>query len=209
VDVVKVLRLAQGQDLVMLMTFYYTGARAGEVFRLKWDDVYLTENKIRLVDHKTKGGGKRERWLPLHSELAKGLLWWLDARPCEAETVFFQTENDLHLGEPFTHRSHFMPKLCRCAGVKPFGFHALRHKSAAIAFSAQGLGAAQMLMGHYRASTTDGYIRSFGQYADRVSAVDALANYGVGVALGDHFQEMAMPQKLRISEAFCKSKLVN
>ncbi|MDR3358177.1 MAG: site-specific integrase [Desulfovibrio sp.] len=205
----KVILLAKGQDLVMLMLFYYTGARAGEVFRLKWDDIDFPGNRIRLIDHKTKGGGKRERWLPLHSELVKALLWWQAERPCRAEPVFFQTENKTHLGEPFTHRSHFMPALCRRAGVKPFGFYSLRHKSATIAFSTQGLGAAQMLMGHYRATTTDGYIKSFGQYADRVTVVDALAGCTVGLALGNHFDEMAMPQKKQSSEAFCKSALVN
>jgi site-specific recombinase XerC len=147
--------------------------------------------------------------LNLTHTTAKALWWWLNARPCQAETVFFQTENALHLGEPFTHRSHFMPKICERARVKPFGFHSLRHKSATIAFSAQGLGAAQMLMGHYRATTTDGYIKSFGQYADRVSVVDALAGHGVGLALGDHFQEMVMPQEIATLGAFCKPELVN
>lgn len=60
-----------------------------------------------------------------------------------------------------------MPRLCRKAGVKPFGFHALRHKAAAITFTAGGLAVAQTLMGHSRATTTDIYIRSAGLYGDR------------------------------------------
>ena len=57
-----------------------------------------------------------------------------------------------------------MPRLC---GVKPFGFHALRHKSASITFVVGGLSAAQSLMGHYRATTTDRYVRSAGLYGDQ------------------------------------------
>jgi integrase len=209
-DVEKVLNfVTKVQDVVMLMTFFFTGARAGEIFRLKWSDVDLEGSKIRLIDHKTKGGGRRERWLPLHLDLANALAWWKAEQPYKAETVFFQEENRTHYGEPFTHRHHFMPKLCKRAGVKPFGFHALRHKSAAIAFSAQGLNAAQMLMGHYRATTTDRYIRSSGQYIDHMSAVEALAGNRVGLALGDHFQEMVMPPEATTPEAFCKPTLVN
>ena len=50
-----------------------------------------------------------------------------------------------------------MERLCRKAHVKPFGFHAIRHKSAAITFVSSGLNAARVLMGHYRATMTDLY----------------------------------------------------
>ena len=56
-DIIRVLQVAKGQDLVMLLTFYNTGARRGEVFRLTWSDVDLNEKKIRLVDH--KGGAEK------------------------------------------------------------------------------------------------------------------------------------------------------
>lgn len=59
------------------------------------------------------------------------------------------------MGAPFRQRRHFMKDLCKKAGVKPFGFHAIRHKSAAITFGESGLNSAQVLMGHYRATTTD------------------------------------------------------
>jgi integrase len=210
VDVMQVMQCAQGQDLVMLFVFYYTGARANEVFKLLWStDLNLADNKIRLVDHKMHGGGQRERWLPLHPELLKALSWWHDTRPCKVDNVFFQQENDTHKGEPYKHRNRLMPALCKRAGVKPFGFHSLRRKSATIAFSAQGLGAAQMLMGHYRASTTDIYVESWGLYADRVEVVDSLGKNSVGEALGNHFSKMVMPQNLADSEAFCKPAVVN
>ncbi|MBO4684398.1 MAG: hypothetical protein J5600_03600 [Desulfovibrio sp.] len=41
-----------------------------------------------------------------------------------------------------------MPELCKKLGITPFGFHALRHKSAAIANGAEGLQDAQRFLGH-------------------------------------------------------------
>ena len=102
----------------MLMVFYYTGARAGEVFKLQWGDIDFSGNKIRLTDKKTGGKGKRERWLQMHSELAKALAWWQAARPCVADHVFFQIQCHGKMGEPFTHRSHYMPAVCKRLAVK-------------------------------------------------------------------------------------------
>ena len=172
-DVIKVLHQARGQDLVMLLTLFYTGARRGEVFRLTWQDVNLPEGKLRLRDHKTGNGRERVRWLRLHPELVKALSWWNEARPCCVENVFMWTHCDTHLGEPFQQRRHDMRDLRERAGVKPFGFHAIRHKSAAIAFMELGLNAAQILMGHYRATTTDRYIKCravYGSGTDRYSS---------------------------------------
>lgn len=87
-DVIKVLRQAHGQDLVMLLTYYYTGARRGEVFRLLWSDVNFDSGSIRLVDHKGRDGSSRSRWVPMHPELAKALRWWQSVRPCVVDNVF-------------------------------------------------------------------------------------------------------------------------
>jgi integrase len=39
-------------------------------------------------------------------------------------------------GDPFTSRCHFMRRVCQRAGVKVFGFHALRHLSAVLLYKA-------------------------------------------------------------------------
>lgn len=95
-----------------------------------------------------------------------------------------QTHCDGVLGEPFRQKRHFMHALCKRAGVKPFGLHALRHKSAAITFVTSGLNAAQVLMGHYRATTTDRYVRSAGLYTDHSAIMAALGGSGIGQAVG-------------------------
>lgn len=86
-DMIRVLQQAHGQDLVFLLTLYFTGARCGEIFRLTWQDVKFTEGKIRLSDKKTGNGQVRVRWLQMHPELVKALLWWKRARPCRVELI--------------------------------------------------------------------------------------------------------------------------
>lgn len=208
-DVIKVMQQAQGQDLVMLLTYYYTGARRGEVFRLSLSrDLRFDEGLIRLIDHKGKGGKKRTRWAGMHPELAKALKWWIDVRPRQVDNVFMQIQNDACMGLPFRQRNHLMPRLCERAGVKPFGFHALRHKSAAISFIGGGLNAAQILMGHSRATTTDIYIRSAGLYTPPSVIQDVLGASRIAAAADELLKEI-MPLEGRAQEAFCKLEPVN
>ncbi len=208
-DVIRVLQQAHGQDLVMLLTYYFTGARRGEVFRLLWSrDVDLDGARIRLTDHKGKNSGKRIRWIAMHPELVKALTWWREARPREVDNVFMQVQNDTCMGLPFRQRNHLMPKLCERAGVRPFGFHAMRHKSAAVVFVSRGLSDTQILMGHSRATTTDIYVRSAGLYADRSMIPSALGEHVIGQTAA-RLLEMEMPHEMETHEAFCKQEPVN
>jgi integrase len=206
-EVVMVLEQAKGQDLVMLLTFYFTGGRAGEIFRLTWADVDLDGGRIRLADHKGGGGKKRSRWIQMHPELLHALKQWQAARPCRVDNVFMQLQSESEMGKPFTHRSHYMPKVCKRLGIKPFGFHALRHKSAAITFISQGLNAAQTLMGHYRATTTDRYVASAGLYMSQGGILDALGSNEIGQAIGS-LLEKAMPLEEQTQEALCNTEHV-
>ena len=200
-DVIKVFQVATGQDLVMLLTFFYTGARRGEIFRLTWADIDLDAKRIRLTDHKGGLGRKRIRWLSLHPALVEALTWWQENRPCKVENVFMRIDHDCAMGEPFTQRNKLMPVLCERAGVKPFGFHALRHKAASIAFTVSGLNAAQQLMGHSRATTTDIYVRSAGLYSDQDAILSALGESGIGQA-ASMLLEKKMPHGEARHEAF-------
>ncbi|MDR2891559.1 MAG: site-specific integrase [Deltaproteobacteria bacterium] len=221
-DVIKVLQLVQGQDMVFLMAMYFTGARRGELFRLSWGDIDLMDGRIRLIDHKGGGGQERPRWLAMHPELVKVFAWWREARPCAVDNVFMQTQCHSFMGQPYKARTHFMDTLCARAGVKPFGFHAIRHKSAATTFVAKGLNAAQILMGHSRATTTDIYVRSAGLYADQGAILEALSASVIGQAVSGliresecgaeevpHRAEKVMPLKGATSEAFCTQELVH
>jgi len=206
-DVIKVLQQAKGQDLVMLLTLYFTGARRGEVFRLNWQDVNLEDRKVRLTDHKAGNGQERVRWLQMHPELVKALKWWKEARPCQVENVFMQVHCHSSLGQPFKQKRHFMGDLCKKAGVKPFGFHAIRHKSAAITFEESGLNSAQVLMGHYRATTTDAYVKSAGLYTDQSDILAALGGSGIGQMVGN-LLKTKIPQGVMVLEGNCNPELV-
>ena len=54
------------------------------------------------------------------------------------------------------------------------------HKSAAIAYEGSGLNAAQILMGHSRATTTDRYVKSAGLYSNHSEILNALEKSKVG-----------------------------
>ncbi len=179
-DIVKVFDVAKGQDLVILFMLYFTGARKGEVFRLMWDDIDLTNQTIRLKDNKAGNGQGRVRWIHMHPNLVQALMWWEKVRPCKVNNVFMQTHSKSCMGDAFKHRKHFMKRLCSKAGVQPFGFHAIRHKAAAVTFMESGLNAAQTLMGHYRATTTDIYTKSAGLYSDQSDILCALGSSEIG-----------------------------
>jgi len=67
---------------------------------------------------------------------------------------------DLESGKPYTVRQHFMKKLCRKAGVKTFGFHAIRHLTASILAQADvPMVTIQRILRHKNLMTTERYIR--------------------------------------------------
>ena len=100
-----------------------------------------------------------------------------------------------NIGDPFQVRRHFMKNLCRRAGVKPFGFHALRHKAAEIIYLAsESSNEAQILLGHSQASTTNRYLKSAGLYTDKGAIVNAIANSPIGRAATEMLKREMAPK---------------
>lgn len=184
-DFWKIFDLATGQDRVMLLTFLHLGARRGEIFRLTWADVDFGQGRVQLATRKRRDGTLEFDWLPMTSELKTELLWWWENRTFKHEAHLFLCEDKTaftreYLGKPFLYRQHFILKLCERAGVKPFGFHAIRHLTASILFRlGKPVGVIQSILRHKSASTTERYLRSLGLEETR-SALEELAGRGPG-----------------------------
>ncbi len=177
----RVVDAVEGQDRVMLITFMHLGARRGEIFRLCWkEDVDFRAQRVRVMTRKTRDGSEKYNWLPMTDELKRELLWWWENRPRkEAEHVFLNLSDNQFQGQPFKHRDKFMAVACAKAGVKKFGFHAIRHLAASILFrSGQPLSVIQRILRHESPQTTERYLRSLGFDADLENAVKVFEGRG-------------------------------
>ena len=167
-DFWKVYEIAEGQDKVMLLTFLHLAARRGEIFRLTWSDVDFASNRVCLWTRKRTSGTNEFDWLPMTTELRKSLRWWWEHRLIKDHTHVFlcldKTEfTREHSGKPFKYRLHFMHNLCDRAGVKHFGFHAIRHLTASILYKlGYEVAVIQTILRHKSPSTTERYLKSIG-----------------------------------------------
>jgi hypothetical protein len=137
-------------------------------------------------------------------DLHESLRWWEKNRTFPESPYVFVSEAeggfcDEQYGKPFRQRLHFMKTLCGRAGVKPFGFHAIRHLTASILYRiGQPVSVIQALR-HKSPNTTAIYLRSLGLEETR-GALDALADRfqtvsGGQVASGGSAKVTRFPQK--------------
>lgn len=67
------------------------------------------------------------------------------------------------LGKPFTTRRTFMPSSCERAGVKRFGFHAVRRLAARVLYKQRHpVNQLRVILCHQRPTTTTEYLRTLG-----------------------------------------------
>lgn len=167
-DYWEVMAVVQGQDKVMLRAFLHLAARRSEIFNMTWEDVSFGGEQIRLWTCKRKNGTQEYDWLPMTKELKADLLWWWENRPFKrAQNVFVQTfdshSSSHNPGHPFKERRWFMSRMCKKAGVPPFGFHAIRHLSATCLYHAgYDLAVIQAILRHKSPNTTARYLKRLG-----------------------------------------------
>jgi len=78
-------------------------------------------------------------------------------------------------GKPFKVRQHFMEKLCKRSGVKPFGFHGIRHLTASILYyKGYDVSVIQSILRHKSPTTINRYLRKLGLEEASVLTVRAL-----------------------------------
>jgi integrase len=184
-DFWSVMQVAAGQDKVMLTAFLHLAARRGEIFKLKWFDLDFIGGQARLMTKKTRDGSIRVDWIPMTDELKEILLSWKEDRPHKKSEYVFTVLDDspsphFKAGDPYKFRQHVMKRLCKRAGVKHFGFHAIRHLSASILYKAGvSISDIQSILRHQRPTTTDLYLQSLGLELNQTrKAVEVLSNRG-------------------------------
>jgi integrase len=142
------------QDKLMLYCYLQTGARRDELFRLIWADVDFFRKRIRLSWRKNKIGEWRSQWVSVKDDLIEWLLRHQKKSSNLKEQVFVS-----YRCLPYEYRQHWLKKVCEEAGVKPFGFHGIRHLFASIlAGQNVPLVEIQFMLRHTSLATTQRYI---------------------------------------------------
>lgn len=162
-DVLKVLAVTTGVDRVFLECYLQTGARRSEIFKLTWEDVNFESGIITLKTRKTRDGSTKTRTLPMTERLFKELHWWWKNRSFKDEPwVFVDDHPGPHYGKPYIVRRRFLKSFCEQAGIRAFGFHALRRYVASVLSDKYKVGTPtiQKILGHENVSTTDRYVQN-------------------------------------------------
>jgi integrase len=148
--------LAAGPERPFFLTVFYTLGRVGEILRLKWADLDWEREEIRLWTRKRKGGQMEEDWLSLPPDL-QDTLRSLYRRPGRhPEYVFINPKT----GRPFTQRRRLIQGVCRRAGGRIFGFHAIRHMGADwLMNNGEDLRTISRYLRHKSLATTEKYLR--------------------------------------------------
>ncbi len=189
-DILKVLVAANREERIFLNCYLQTGARRSEIFRWTWvEDINFEKREVRLGTRKTRDGSMSYEWLPMNEELYQELWsWWKNRRVKDTPYVFASTSNRYY-GQPFTSRHQFMKGLCKRAGVKPFGFHALRRYVASLLADTHKVSAKtiQRILRHKNVTTTERYIQNINR--DLVAVMNLLSEKGCHQGLSSVSEE--------------------
>lgn len=136
-----------------------TGARVGEILALRNGDINDENPNLWWAIppfHKTQHYGHR-RAVPLDRRCIAIVSPWL--RPFLPEDPIFDIKpNSLYTA---------LQRACKRAGVEPWSAHQVRHRVATTVRQRVGLDAAQVLLGHASARTTERYAHVFPDQAAR------------------------------------------
>ena len=124
-----------------------TGCRSGEVLGLRWEDVALDRDEVRLVDSKTG-----PRVVPLSPAAARVL----EGVPRVAGNPWVIAGSKP--GEPLTHIAYYWYRVRERAGLDDVRLHDLRHSFASRALAlGEDLTMIGKLLGHKKIQTTARY----------------------------------------------------
>lgn len=147
--------------VAILATFLYAGLRKGELLRLRFDHVQLTQGTIRVIDQKTNS----ERIVPIAPELYPILERYVRERRnvfgTEAGSGFFTS---LTTGQAISESTlrRIVARVRRVSGV-PFSMHSLRHSFVTTLLNSNAqIHVVQALAGHAKITTTAMYLKVTG-----------------------------------------------
>jgi integrase len=148
--------LAAGDDRPFLLVIYYTMARLDEILRLRWEDINFENRWIRLWTRKRKGGGWESDLLSVEEGLYE-VLWGLWKKKDHPDWVFLNPDT----GTRYNHRPKLMRGICKRAGVRDFGFYAIRHFVASYLADKEKVSMARIkpLLRHKSLRTTEIYLQ--------------------------------------------------
>ena len=142
------------RDRALVLILVRLGLRAGEVARLRLDDIDWTAGHVKVT------GKGREHTLPLPMDVGQALEAWLRRRPPALDRAVF-----IRIKAP-RHRmttsgiSGVIARVSGLAGIDPIYAHRLRHTAAMEVLAAGGtLTEAKELLGHAYTATTMAYAK--------------------------------------------------
>ena len=146
----KACKASDWDKLYLLVTMAVTtGARLGELMRLKWSDIDFTSRRAYV--YQTKNG--EPRVLPLTESIVTQLQAL--TRPIDSQMLLFPSLRKP--GKPFEFRKHWI-KAVEKSGVTNFRFHDLRHTCASyLAQNGATLLQIAEILGHKQLEVTKRY----------------------------------------------------
>lgn len=140
----------------LVLTAWYTGARRGELFDLRWGAVDLARSVVTFSGPTTKSGLSRR--VPLSVEAHKVLTAWRAQQPEKARAADALVFPSPQTGKRLDNISTAWNGLMTAAALDDFTFHGLRHSFAStLAQKGVDLFVIQRLLGHASPTMTQRY----------------------------------------------------
>lgn len=155
-DEMRRLIMAAGEHRPLILVLYHTLARIDEVLRLRWQDVNFQAQELTLWTRKRKGGGWAADVVGMNTVL-HDTLWSLWERRQQEEWVFLNPQT----GSRYLCRRRIMGTICKRAGIRHFGYHAIRHYVASLLHDAKKVSLMQVskLLRHKSLRTSELYLQ--------------------------------------------------
>ena len=167
-DIEKVLALAGELDRTYLTVIWQCAARVREINNLTWEDIDFQRRYARLWTRKKRGGNLTDRLVDMTDRCFNALkkAQWLRNKHSPyvfTNPLMAQKYPEAPARWKYDYRDKFFHRLCRLAGVREMGYHALRHHRASeMADQGRSLPYIKEQLGHEDISTTSLYLQSLG-----------------------------------------------